>query len=64
MRLFGKIILVLAFMMPFAVSAQNSAVVDYNAPKTYILKGLRVEGTNYLNKDRLAALTGLKKGQR
>ncbi len=62
MRLFGKIILVLAFLMPFAVSAQNSAVVDYNAPKTYILKGLKVEGTNYLNSDRLAALTGLKEG--
>lgn len=62
MKLIGKIILVLAFMMPFAVSAQNSAVVDYNAPKTYILKGLKVEGTNYLNTDRLIALTGLKEG--
>ena len=62
MKLFGKIFFVLAFLMPFAVSAQNSAVVDYNAPKKYILKGLKVEGTNYLNSDRLVALTGLKEG--
>ena len=41
MRLFGKILFALAFMMPFAVSAQNGAVVDYNSPKKYILKGIR-----------------------
>ena len=30
--------------MPFAVYAQNGAVVDYSAPKTYILKNLKVNG--------------------
>ena len=49
--------------MPFAVSAQNSAVVDYNSPKKYTLKGIKVEGTNYLNEERLVALTGLKAGE-
>ena len=63
MRLFGKIIFVLAFLMPFAVSAQNSAVVDYNSPKKYTLKKVKVEGTNYLNEERLVALTGLKAGE-
>ena len=62
MRLFGKIIFVLAFLMPFVAVSQNSAVVDYNAPKTYILKDIKVEGTNYLNNDRIVALTGLSKG--
>ena len=64
MRLFGKILFALAFMMPFAVSAQNGAVVDYNSPKKYILKGIKVEGTNYLDQDRLVALTGLKAGEK
>ena len=63
MRLFGKIFFVLAFLMPFAVSAQNSAVVDYNSPKKYTLKKVKVEGTNYLNEERLVALTGLKAGE-
>ena len=63
MRLLGKIFFVLAFLMPFAVSAQNSAVVDYNSPKKYVLKGIKVEGTNYLNEERLVALTGLKEGE-
>ena len=49
--------------MPFAVSAQNSAVVDYNSPKKYTLKKVKVEGTNYLNEERLVALTGLKAGE-
>ena len=48
--------------MPFVAVSQNSAVVDYNAPKTYILKDIKVEGTNYLNNDRIVALTGLSKG--
>ena len=64
MRLFGKILFALAFMMPFAVSAQNGAVVDYNSPKKYILKGIKVEGTNYLDQGRLIALTGLKAGEK
>ena len=38
MKLFGKILIALAFLMPFNVVAQNVAnpVVDYTSPKTYI----------------------------
>ena len=64
MKLFGKIIIVLAFFIPFAVCAQNGAVVDYDAPKAYILKKIKVEGTNYLNGDRLVAITGLQEGDK
>ena len=64
MKLFGKILIVLAFLMPYALSAQNNqqTVVDYSAPKKYVLKGIKVEGTSYLNADRIVALTGLQKG--
>ncbi len=63
MKLFGKIFLVLAFLMPLSVMAQNNAaVVDYSAPKSYTIKDIKVEGTNYLNGDRIIALTGLQKG--
>ena len=65
MRLSGKILFVLAFLMPFVLKAQNNgAVVDYSAPKSYILKGIKVEGVNYLNSDRIVALTGLKAGDK
>ena len=66
MKLFGKILIALAFLMPFNVVAQNVAnpVVDYTSPKTYTLKGIKVEGTSYLSGDRIIALTGLKAGDR
>ena len=56
--------IVLAFLMPYALLAQNNqqTVVDYSAPKKYVLKGIKVEGTSYLNADRIVALTGLQKG--
>lgn len=64
MKLFVKILVTLALVMPYTLVAQNNAtpVVDYTSPKTYILKGIKTEGTNYLNGDRIIALTGLQKG--
>jgi len=64
MKLFARILIVLALMMPCAVFAQNGAVVDYESPKTYVLKGIKVEGVNYLSGDRLVALTGLQEGDK
>ena len=64
MKLFVKILITLAFIVPYTLVAQNVAtpVVDYSSPKTYILKGIKAEGTSYLNGDRIIALTGLQKG--
>lgn len=64
MRLILKIFITLALMVPYAVSAQNSAVVDYESPKTYTIKKIKVEGTNYLSADRLIGLTGLQEGDK
>ena len=65
MKLFGKIFLALFLLMPFAVVAQNTtAVVDYSAPKTYVLKGIKAEGTSYLNADRIISITGLEVGDK
>lgn len=62
MRLFFKIFTALALLVPCIVSAQNRAVVDYESPKTYTIKKIKVEGTNYLSADRLVGLTGLQEG--
>ena len=64
MRLLIKIFITLALMVPYAVSAQNSAVVDYESPKTYTIKKIKVEGTNYLSADRVIGLTGLQEGEK
>ena len=64
MRLFFKIFTALALLVPCIVSAQNRAVVDYESPKTYTIKKIKVEGTNYLSADRLVGLTGLQEGDR
>ena len=64
MKLFKKVFFVLAFLVPFVTYAQNTeAVVDYQAPKNYTLKKIKVEGTGYLSQDRLVGLTGLKEGE-
>lgn len=62
MKLFVKILIVLACLVPAAAFAQSGIVVDYDSPKKYVLKDIKVEGTNYLNGERLVALTGLQKG--
>lgn len=69
MRLFRKIFFIVAFVMPFVLQAQEDnqkikPVIDYLQPKTYILKGIKVEGTGYLNGDRLISITGLKEGEK
>ena len=64
MKLLGKILVALAFLMPFNVFAQNAAnpVIDYTSPKKYIIKDVKVEGTTYLSADRVIAVTGLQAG--
>ena len=64
MKLLLKIFITLALIVPYAVSAQNSAVVDYESPKTYTIKKIKVEGTNYLSADRVIGLTGLQEGEK
>lgn len=69
MKLFGKIIVLLALIMPSFLYAQDNGqsvrpVVDYQHPKTYVLKGIKVEGTGYLNGDRILGITGLEAGDK
>ncbi|MBX7107280.1 MAG: outer membrane protein assembly factor [Chitinophagales bacterium] len=42
----------------------DSLVVDYANPKSYVIGGIEVRGTQYLDKDILAALAGIRKGDR
>ncbi len=64
MKLVLKIFFALALLVPCAVSAQNGTVVDYESPKTYTIKKIKVEGTNYLSADRVIGLTGLQEGDK
>ena len=64
MKLLLKIFITLALIVPYAVSAQNGTVVDYESPKTYTIKKIKVEGTNYLSADRVIGLTGLQEGDK
>ena len=64
LKLLERILIVLALIMPCTVFAQNGAVVDYESPKEYVLKKIKVEGVNYLSGDRLIALTGLQEGDK
>ncbi|MCF0164074.1 MAG: BamA/TamA family outer membrane protein [Bacteroidales bacterium] len=61
--------IILSMLLPLALMAQNSVdevpqsiVVDYNNPQKYIIGGLRVEGTTYVNKDQIASLSGMLTG--
>lgn len=42
-----------------AVRSAGSVVVDYNNPKVYIIGGVKVSGTNYVNQDQIISLAGL-----
>ena len=42
--------------------AQSGVTVDYNNPQKYIVGGVTVEGTNYVNRDQIVQLSGLRKG--
>jgi len=43
--------------------AYDSVVVDYANPKQYVIGGVTVTGTQYLDKDILVALSGIRKGE-
>ncbi|MCI7515362.1 MAG: outer membrane protein assembly factor BamA [Bacteroidales bacterium] len=46
----------------FAVGASDGVVVDYNAPKKYIVGGVKVEGNHYLSADQIIQFSGLREG--
>lgn len=52
--------------MSFAQKDSNGlyAVVDYNSPKTYIVGGVEISGTNYYDKSVLLVLAGIQPGQK
>ena len=49
----------------FGMRAQSGGgvEVDYNAPKSYILGGVKVEGNTYFSEQQILSLTGLRKGK-
>lgn len=56
--------LCLGLMWGDSAMAQNNVVVDYNAPKQYIVAGVDVEGLTAFNKDQIIQLTGLREGMK
>ena len=60
-----RLLFIIFALIPFAAFAQNGndIQVDYNNPQTYVVGGVTVEGTNYLNPDQIISLTGLMPGQ-
>ncbi|NLD22177.1 MAG: outer membrane protein assembly factor BamA [Bacteroidales bacterium] len=64
MKYFRTFLFILS-LIPVLANAQtgNGIIVDYSNPKTYIIGGVSVEGTNYLNPDQIVALTGMSAGQ-
>ena len=49
----------------FAMRAQSGGgvEVDYTAPKSYYLGGVKVEGNTYFSEQQILSLTGLRKGK-
>src|SRR6186997_179670 len=45
-------------------SSYDSLIVDYANPKSYIIGAITVSGTQYLDKDILIALAGIKVGDK
>ena len=64
MKSLRSLFIILA-LIPIAAFSQNvqDIQVDYNNPKTYVVGGVTVEGTNYLNPTQIIQLTGLTVGQ-
>ncbi|MBO4764868.1 MAG: outer membrane protein assembly factor BamA, partial [Bacteroidales bacterium] len=64
MKSLRSLFIILA-LIPIAAFSQNvqDIQVDYNSPKTYVIGGVTVEGTNYLNPKQIIQLTGLTEGQ-
>ncbi len=53
----------LAFAMLAGISARaDEVLVNYNAPRKYIVAGVDCEGLSYFNKDQIIQITGLRKG--
>ena len=42
--------------------AQSGVTVDYNNPQKYIVGGVTVEGNNYVNRDQIVQISGLRAG--
>ena len=61
-----RIILLAAFALTgLAARAQNDDItVDYNAPKTYVIGGVRVAGNQYVRADQIVQISGLREGMR
>ncbi len=47
--------------LPISVFAQD---VDYSAPKTYVIGGIKVKGIKYLSEEQILSVTGLTKGDK
>ena len=46
----------------FAQTGRDGIEIDYNAPKTYVVAGVGVEGNQYFGSQQIINLTGLQKG--
>jgi outer membrane protein insertion porin family len=67
MRIYLSILVSLFFMLPFITWAQtptDSGTVDFSQPHQFQIGGLVVTGTQYLDKDILITLSGLKIGDK
>ena len=67
MKYLKCISLLLLLLVPSVVRAQDvpekqSIEIDYNNPKTYIVGGINVTGTKYLNTDQLRSVLGINEG--
>lgn len=65
MRLSKYIFTALFFLSALTLRAQDieqNIKVDYNNPQTYIIGGVKVEGTKYLDENQILSLTGMRKG--
>lgn len=65
-----SLLLLLLLLSPLGALAQDqnrqntNVVVDYNAPKEYIIGGLEISGIQYLGKEQILSLTGLAVGDK
>ena len=61
-----RLILLAAFALTGLVArAQNDdIIVDYNAPKSYVIGGIRVAGNQYVKAEQIVQISGLREGMR
>jgi len=64
----SRAILTAAFALScLAAGAQNGSddlIVDYNAPKTYVIGGVKVAGNQYVKAEQIVQISGLREGMR